>query len=114
MNRNSHRIAELNDQLRVSVPQGPATRGFCMVTRGVLDLPDEVVTQIYTLVRDFTGFTKDNDPYGEHDFGVVEVEGQKVFWKIDYYDQQMNLHSEDPADLDKTVRAITIMLAEEY
>lgn len=93
MNRNSHRIAELNDQLRKSVPDVPETQGFCMVTRGVLDRPDDAVAQIFSLVRDFSGFTEDNDPYGEHDFGVVEVEDQKVFWKIDYYDQQMKLHS---------------------
>ncbi len=27
-----------------------------------------------------------SDPYGEHDFGAVQVQGHKVFFKIDSYD----------------------------
>ena len=59
-------------------------------------------------------FTGDNDPYGEHDFGSLDFEGQKVFWKIDYFDKAMDKHSPDPADPRVTQRLITIMLAEEY
>jgi Protein of unknown function (DUF3768) len=33
----------------------------------------------------FDSFTEDNEPHGEHDFGAFEHEGQRVFWKIDYY-----------------------------
>ena len=38
-------------------------------------------------VCDFDTFNADNDPYDEHDFGCLEYEGKKVFWKIDYCDQ---------------------------
>jgi hypothetical protein len=37
-----------------------------------------------------------------------------VFFKIDYYDVAMRLHSPDPADPEVTERVITVMLAEEY
>jgi hypothetical protein len=62
----------------------------------------------------FDAFIEDNDPHGEHDFGAFDHAGHRIFWKIDYYDQAIEFGSEDPADPDKTMRALTIMLAEEY
>ena len=59
-------------------------------------------------------FCEDNDPYGEHDFGAFEVEGEKLFWKIDYYDKALEHGSEDPADPTRTTRVLTVMLASEY
>jgi hypothetical protein len=55
-----------------------------------------------------------NDPYEEHDFGSFEAEGEKIFFKIDYYDRTLTHHSPDPADPAVTERVITIMLADEY
>lgn len=65
-------------------------------------------------VATFTDFSADTDPHGEHDFGSFELAGRRFFWKIDYYDARMEFGSEDPADLSKTTRVLTIMLAEEY
>ena len=59
-------------------------------------------------------FTADNDPHEEHDFGNFELAGHKFFFKIDYFDANMEFGSENPADLTKTTRVLTIMLAEEY
>ena len=58
-------------------------------------------------------FTDDNDPHGEHDFGIVEHGGVRSFWKIDYYDREMQMLSPDPADPSVTTRVLTVMLAEE-
>jgi hypothetical protein len=55
-----------------------------------------------------------NDPHREHDFGNFEVAGWKFFWKIDYYDANVEFGSEDPADPKITTRVLTIMLATEY
>lgn len=55
-----------------------------------------------------------NDPHGEHDFGSFDVDGERLFWKIDYYDPSLSGGSEDPADEAATRRVITIMLALEY
>ena len=38
----------------------------------------------------------------------------KIFWKIDYYDNDMKYHSPDKTNPDKTIRVLTIMKAEEY
>jgi hypothetical protein len=68
---------------------------------------------------EFDEFTPDNDPHHEHDFGGFEYEGRRIFWKIDYYDRASlgtgsDMGSEDPSDPAKTLRVLTIMLAEEY
>jgi len=67
-------------------------------------------------IRDttFKEFTKDNDPYGEHDFGMVEYQGGKYFWKFDYYDRKMLFGSPQPSDTSLTTRVLTVFLAEEY
>jgi len=55
-----------------------------------------------------------NDPWGEHDFGAVEIDGEKAFWKIDCYDRTLTAGSENPANEALTHRVLTIMLASEY
>ena len=51
---------------------------------------------------------------GEHDFGLVEIDGQEVLFKIEYYDLALKLHSPNPADPAVTSRVMTIFLPEEY
>jgi hypothetical protein len=69
---------------------------------------------ILDAVAKFDTFDESNDPYGEHDFGALEIEGERLFWKIDYYDRNLSAHSPDPADPSVTTRVLTIMLADEY
>ena len=104
INETSARIAVLNDSFRRSM-QG------CTVTRGVVAL-GAAANEVFVGVRDYSSFTEDNDPYGEHDFGSFKIHGHKIFWKIDYYDQQLK-YGVDPLDPDCR-RVVTIMLAEEY
>jgi hypothetical protein len=65
-------------------------------------------------VRTFADFSPDNDPHGEHDFGAIEQDGVRYFWKIDAYDRWMQFGSPDPADPSVTTRVLTIMRADEY
>jgi len=65
-------------------------------------------------VREFNDFSDENDPWGEHDFGALEIAGEKVFFKLDYYDPSLSFGSENPANEAITHRVLTIMLASEY
>lgn len=103
------RIRELNDQLRTR-----HIGGKILVTPGIQSLPGVSLAQVLDEVRRFDRFTPDNDPYGEHDFGNLEIAGAMVFFKIDYYDPSGTKGSEDPADPDRTLRVLTVLLAEEY
>lgn len=85
-----------------------------MMTPSVDEMPDCVKAEALVQVANFKAFTKDNDPYGEHDFGAFELVSRKFFWKIDYYDKQCQQGSEDPTDPEKTSRVLTLMLAEDY
>ena len=102
-------IRHLNDRFRQTLNGGRA-----LVTQGVLACGEGFVQRAIAAVQAFTAFTGDNDPHGEHDFGAVEIDGVRVFFKIDYYDLSEQAGSPDPADPNITVRVLTIMLAEDY
>lgn len=103
------RIRELNDALRRTL-----MGGRLMMTSGVEALGPISVSQLIDRLRTYDQFEEGNDPYDEHDFGAFDHDGNKFFWKIDYYDPSLNFGSEDPADPSKTARVLTLMLAQEY
>jgi hypothetical protein len=102
-------IRTLNDELRQNLSTGTA-----LITVGVAALGVEAVARIVKTIAVYDDFCYANDPYEEHDFGAFEIDGNKLFFKIDYYDKSRCCHSPDPADPSVTERVITIMLAEEY
>ena len=102
-------IRNLNDRFRSTF-----TGGRVLMTAGVAALAEETTAQVLTAVRTFTAFTGDNDPWGEHDFGAIDVDGNKIFFKIDCMCPTCDMASEDASDPAKTVRVMTIMLASEY
>ena len=108
-NRDTARIRELNDKFRTTF-----TGGKVMMTNGVDSLRPDAKANLLAAVRSFNRFDRSNDPHGEHDFGAVEIEGEKFFWKIDYYDLAMSQHSIDAANPDATIRVLTVMRADEY
>ena len=112
----SEHIRILNDAFRTDLLAiGPALAGNKLfITRGVADHGNNFISQAVQAVREFSDFTEANDPHGEHDFGSFELDGIKLFWKIDYYDQNLDMGSPDPADHTVTRRVLTILLADEY
>jgi hypothetical protein len=103
------KVQQLNDAFRKTL-----TGGQTCFTSGVAALGESVTTKVLALVRGFDVFTTENDPYGEHDFGSVTIDGTNLFWKIDYYDLSLQYGSNDPSEPAQTARVLTIMLAEEY
>lgn len=103
------RIRELNDKFRRT---GEGGQQF--ITPGISDMGMFEMLAVRQMVAAYDGFCEDNDPYGEHDFGSLTYEGEKMFWKIDYYDTTLTQGSPDPADPAVTTRVLTIMLAQEY
>ena len=103
------RVRTLNDAFRQSF-----VGGRVMVTSGTSDLSDADKLALFRAVKTFDAFTPDNDPYGEHDFGSIDLHRRKFFWKIDCYDLHCVGHSPDAADPNVTTRVLTIMCAEEY
>lgn len=96
------------------MPHRNGIAGIVVQTQGINALSPEDQSAIREKVETFSDFTPDNDPHGERDFGNFTHNGQKIFFKIDYYAPDMMHGSEDPADPLKTVRVLTIMLALEY
>ena len=103
------RIRELNDAFRKTFAGGKM-----VMSASVAALPEMVRASALVKVAEFTDFTQENDPNGEHDFLSFEHCKRTFFWKCDYYNKEMDGGSEDPADPEKTIRVGTLMLAEDY
>lgn len=102
-------IARLNDQLRKT-----GTGGSVMVTQGVLAITGYNSAELAQPLAAYDAFDADNDPHGERDFGDLTLWGEDIFWKVDYYDRDLRYGSDDPANPDKTMRVLTVMLTSEY
>ena len=75
-------IATLNDKFRRSFIGGEV-----LLSAGIAAMSSEDKANIVSLVQNFDNFNEGNDPYGEHDFGSFDYKGDKIFFKIDYYDR---------------------------
>ena len=106
---NIEEIAKLNDEFR-----GNPSLGTLILTEGIRSNTHDDITTIINKVRNFNDFDEDNNPYGEKDFGAFDFNGKKIFWKIDYYDQEFLYLSPDVSNPRVTNRVLTIMYAEEY
>lgn len=53
----------------------------------------------------------EDDPYGERDFSALDFRGQRIFWKIDLYEDPDVKSANDPPAI---TRVITIMLPSDY
>jgi len=101
------KICALNDAFRTTL-----CGGQLMLTRGIAGRPD--AKAILKAVQFYNKFDTGSDPHQEHDFGAIECGGDKIFWKIDYYDKSLQYGSPDASDPALTTRVLTVMLAEEY
>lgn len=111
----SERTRRLNDEMRERILTGGVEAyGTVVLTRGVAERGEAFVRQAAEAVARFDAFDEDNDPYDEHDSGAFEIDGEKPFFKIDYYDLDMRGHSPDKSEIAVTHRVLTVMLVSEY
>lgn len=106
---NISEIALQNDNFRKHLSQGTL-----VLTQGIRSNTKEDLEAIITKVRNFDTFDENNDPYGERDFGAFDYKGRRIFWKIDYYDQEFLYLSPDVSNPRLTNKVLTVMYAEEY
>ena len=120
------RIARLNDMAR----QAMGVACTAVATVGFRSLPLSDQSRVRELIETYDAFDEDNDPHGERDFGAVyqlfdgrwtterprvrDDERERVFWKLDYYDRELQFGSDDAANPAITRRLLTIMLSDEY
>lgn len=104
------RVRDLNDRFR----KDGHGNGSIFITQGVQAAGEAFLASAVESTRTFRDFSDDNDPWGEHDFGAFDIDGKKVFFKIDCYDRTLKHGSENPANEGLTHRVLTIMLASEY
>ena len=111
-------IASQNDQFRRSagiLPGDPdAPEGTVVMTRAIAEMSVEFRFDLMARVREFSDFTYDADPHGWHEMGVIEIEDQRVWFKIDLYDLDYQMGSSVPEDPSHTRRVLTLMFPDEY
>ena len=113
-------IAAHNDAFRKLACLGTspdiAIRGRMHVTRSLAEAEDGFMDEAVKATGEFDVFEPENDPDGCHDFGAVDIRGQKVFWKIDLYeaDSDFRYGAEIPDNPATTVRVLTIMMATDW
>ena len=98
-------IARLNDQLRKS-----GEGGTVVITRNVRGLEGLNAPELATALANYDGFDEDNNPHGERDMGHFVLFDTDLYFKIDYFDQDLKFCSDDPADASITHRILTIMI----
>ncbi len=105
----AERVRALNDELRKT-----GAGGKTYISRGILSKDADFIAKATAAVRAFDAFSDDNDPWQEHDCAILDVDGESVMFKIDYYDLDLEYGSPDPADPKLTRGVLTVMLPEEY
>jgi hypothetical protein len=113
-------IAAQNDAFRKlaclgETPSQPI-QGRMHLTSSLAMAEDGLALVAVQAVGEFDVFEPENDPDGCHDFGAVDIRGQKVFWKIDLYeaDSDFRYGAESPDNPATTMRVLTIMMASDW
>lgn len=111
----TERIANLNDRCRNGLDRTARmliTRGCLFAIQTSQDPIDTMIAQsrIVSAVRKVE-FTQSSP---ERDMAWFTLDGHDLMMVISYYDLDLQFHSEDEADPEKTRRVMTIMLTSEY
>ncbi len=104
--KDAEKIRKLNDLARLKI-----NNCLIITSDGVDDLDSyEIIMQSIATYD----FTEHKDPDDLHDFGVVWVEDQAVFWEIQCFEKDLRTAAIDPSNSATTARVLSISLDEEY
>lgn len=110
----TERIALLNDRARAGLDR----RARIVLTANLLNRfsdgtrASDIMAQARIMRSMRTCSFAEDCP--ERDLAFFEVDTVRIMMKIDYYDDELEYGSEDPADASITRRVITLMLPEDY
>lgn len=111
-------VAGQNDQFRRAAfggtVTGPVPTGQIVMTRGIAKRDEGFRCAVMTAVAGYEDFNPDCDPHGWHEMGVIEVQGETVWFKIDLYDENYEYGSSDPTEMRFTRRVLTLLFPSEY
>ncbi|MGB3246163.1 MAG: DUF3768 domain-containing protein [Sulfitobacter sp.] len=111
-------IAKQNDAFRTSLTgsvEAPGVLpGKLVMTAGIAAQSDEFRAALIEALVAFDAFDMDSDPYGLHEMGVLKIEGERVWFKFDLFDENFEYGSEAPADPARTCRVLTLLFPSEY
>lgn len=102
-------IRQINDRCRHSF-----TGCLILLTTALDELEVHTKALVLHQVRTFKDFNDSNDTWHEHDLGFFELNGDRYFWKFDYFAPDMQFGSDDPSDIEKTRRVLTVGFASDY
>lgn len=101
--------------LNIAFWREPHKHGRLMMSRYIADRDPDFHTKCLEALRVYDGWNADNDPHGEADMCILDIDGEKVWAKLDYYSRaNLNYGSEDPSDPAKTFRIGTLLFPDEY
>lgn len=92
-----------------TVTVAPDLNGRIVVTPGVAEKGIAFVRNAVVACAMDGSFTDFTDPYLNHSFGTLDVQGERLYWEIGLYDADCEGGSLAPADPSKTHRVVTIM-----
>ena len=113
-------VADHNDQFRRRKCLGAKTtvqlQGLIVMTHALAAMDPLFVHQARITIGRLHVFEADNDPDGFHDFGSVEIDGQKVWFKVDMYETGSGKRygAERPDNPVMTERVMTLMLPSDW
>ena len=109
--RDTAKIRELN----IAFWRNPHVNGKLLMTRSIAERGVHFQLKCIHALHTYTGWNPDNDPHHEADMCVLDIDGEKVWAKLDCYDKHdQNYGSEDPTDPTKTLRVGTLLFPHEY
>ena len=104
--KDAEKIRKINDLARLNI-----YKCLIITSEGVDDLDSHEF--IMQSIKGYD-FTEHNDPEHLHDFGVIWVEDQAVFWEMQCFEKDLRTPAVDPSNTATTARVLSIMLDDEY